>query len=234
MSTAFPGTGPSLENKMSDPENVRLLMAEFLSNNKDAAIRLLKVHGVDMPMFTTGGALRVAFIKAIKDSGSFRADAARLMAASVGSNQQANFIKQPAGYFNTVDTEPWLGGEPPASTTTPTTTTTTTQKSGGFWSSLGSIFTPELITKGINTGLDTLSAKAQADANKVGEENALRYEAEKTRQLQTQLEIEQAKAGKKPGMPAWAWITISVVVVGGTVLGVVLSRRRSRARKAAA
>lgn len=237
MSNAFPGTGPSLENKMSNPDNVRMLMAEFLSNNKEAVLRLFKVHGISTPIINTDAAVRVAFLKAIKDSGAFREDASRLLAASVHSSGSSNFIQQPGGYFNVAEDQPWLGDMNPALTTTTSTTsstTSTTQKSGSFWSSLGQIFTPDVIKKGINTGLDALNAKMQADANKVGEQNAIAYEAEKTRQLQAQLDLERQKQMKTPGMPAWAWITISVVVVGGIVTGVVLVRRRAARRKAAA
>lgn len=235
MSNAFPGTGPSLENRMSNIDNVRMLLAEFLDNNKDAAIRLLQVHGVDMPAISTKREVRIAFLKAIKDSELFRKDAARLLAASVDSRGAANFIGQPGAYLNeTGDAEPWYGDLKATPTTTTTTTSTTTKSGGGFWSSLGKIFTPEIIQKGINTGLDSLNAKMQSDANKVGEQNAIAYEAEKTRQMQAQLELERAKAEGKKGMPAWGWVLISVAGIAGIVVTIVAVRRRRAARRRAA
>lgn len=236
MSNAFPGMGPSLENQMSNVDNVRMLMAEFLHNNKDAVIRLMEVHGIKKPLIETPGAIRVGFLKAIKDSSDFREDASRLLASSVSNSGQKNFIQQPGGYYNATEDQPWLGGQNPtvSATTSTTNTSSTTQKSGGFWGSLGQIFTPDVIKKGINTGLDALNAKMQADANKVGEQNAIAFEAEKTRQLQAELDLERQKQMKQPGMPAWAWIAISLVVVGGVVTTVVLMRRKAARRKAAA
>ncbi len=235
MSNAFAATAPSLENQMSNPDKVRMLLAEFLGNNKGAAIRLLKVHGIDMPAFSTNHNVRVAFIKALKDSESFRMDASRLLAASIDSRGAANFIGQPGAYLNeTGDSEPWYGDLKPTSTTTTTSSTTTQSSSGGFWSSLGKVFTPEIIQKGINTGLDSLNAKIQSDANKVGEQNAIAYEAEKTRQLQAQLDLERQKAEGKKGMPAWGWVLISVAGIAGVVVTIVAVRRRSARRKSAA
>lgn len=235
---AFPASGQALDQQMADVNNVSALLAHFLKNNESTAIKMLEVYGVSMPVFATSGQVRVAFLKAIKDNEAFRADASKMLSSTIPTrpnkkefvNQPAvalDFISQPA-FHNFSEGDVW--NAPADSTTGSTSGSSGSSSGGGFWSTLGGIFSKEVIQKGINTGLDALSSKLQANANKTTEKNALALEAERLKQLQTQLEIERARANQPlgAGMPTWAKWAIGVGVAAILLISVVVIVRKKR------
>lgn len=229
-----------LDHQISDVNNVSLLLAHYLKKDEEGAVKLLKVYGVSISPLSSSRQIRFAFLKAIKENEQFRMDVAKILASRVPSKGQKpahQFVNQPAAsadFINQPAFQNLFGAEDVGGTTTSTGTTSSTGTSsggGGFWDTLGNIFSKEVIQKGINTGLDALSAKMQADANKTTEQNALALEEERLKQLQTQLEIEKARANKPPGssMPTWAKWAIGGGVGLIVIIGVVALTRRKKA-----
>jgi hypothetical protein len=196
------------------------LVAYVITNRVDDVRQLLTRNGfADAPALATED-VQVAFLKAIKDSASFRDDVSEYLSALVQdmSSENASFVQQPNLNLFGADDISTMNTTAGAGSTTPTTTTT--QKSS-FWSTLGGVASKENLSKLFNTGLDTLSTKLKNDANKASEERALELERLRLQQLQTQKEITgSGGAPTKKGMPGWA---IGLIVVGGLgLVGTVL------------
>lgn len=184
------------------------LLADFIHSQKQQVRNLLKINGVLVPMSMSNRDVDIAFLTAIRDSPNFRSQVATALESHY-KTKTSDFVDN-SQYLNAVDAEPWLGG----TTTTTTTAPTPTPKKTSFF---GSIFTPELVSTGIKTGLDTLSTTTKAKADAASQQNALELERIKLQQIQAQGDAN--KAGAASGMSTGAKIAIWIggILVVGTV-----------------
>lgn len=213
-----------------------VLLADMLQNDMAGIRGLLTNNGIiDVSSFSDKDT-KLAFLKAIKDSASFRSDLANYLTAKVQGKQ--NFIRQPMA-MDFVD-QPKLGfvstddistagsastaATPAVGTYTAPTTTTTTQKSS-FWSTLGGLASKENLQSLFNTGLNVASTSLQNKANKESEERALELERLRLEQINAQKEL-AASGGLKKGLSTGAWIGIGLGGVALIVTIILLTRKK--------
>lgn len=218
MNTSFPGTGPAFDHRISDVENVRDLLGAFLNNNQAEAIRLLQINGIDISKSASTKTVYTAFLKGLKDNEPFRNQVSQILASRVVKNQMG-FIAQPM--LN-------LFGEEEVQSMQPAAQPAGKEDSGSFWSSLGKVFSPDLIQAGIKTGLNSISTSMQAKANSSSEQNALELERLRLQQIQAQTEANKAK-GASEGFPTWGKVVLGIVGVGALVTIVVVIVRKKKA-----
>ncbi len=229
------------QSGMSNPENVSRLLAGYLTEKKDEAANLLRVNGISVNALSTQSDIRLAYLKAIKDSDQFRSSASTALTKFVQSiTDKSNFVDNLGFCFvdnvdtrtgvdnlsfvnnddhlNTIGIAPTTINPNYASGVTSTTAPSTTTTKTGFWSSLGNIFTPEVIQTGVKTGLGALSTKLQSDANASSEANALRLEELRLQQMQAQAEINKTSPASKMSTGAKVAIGVGVAALVGTVI----------------
>lgn len=221
-----------MDNQLSS-KSMDQILADVMQNNTADLRALLTNNGVINASSLSDDDVRLAFLKAIKDSASFRSDLSSYLADLVQS--KASFVNQPqlncTGMQSFVD-EPMLNFvnadslEDAAMGATSTTTTTTTKSSGGFWDSLGSLASKENLQSLFNTGLGAASASLQNKANKSSEERALELERLRLQQIQAQTQL-TAAGGVKKGLSAGAWIGIGVGAVVLITVIILLTRKKN-------
>lgn len=170
-----------------------LFVADLLANHIADVRQLLATNGFD----TTGIAdddVKIAFLKAIKDSPSFRSSAANWMAQLAQWKANKNFTGE--GYLNALtDTIDQSTIDQHVTQVTGQTNTSTSSTKSSFWQTLGGVANSENLNKLFGFGLDTLSTKLTANANKDSEERALELERLRLQQLQTQQAIQASGKG---------------------------------------
>lgn len=205
------------------------VVAFAMTKDVEGIRAMLIRNGVNASNYTTQQ-VQIAFLKAIKDSQSFRDDLSSYMANTV----QKSFVSQPQlGYVsepvNGFVNEPMLNAvttlsdissgieDRPAVSSTPSITTssaTSTTTKTSFWDTLGSLASKDNLQSLFNTGLTATSAALQNKANKDSEERALELERIKLEQIQAQKDLEAQKANSG-GMPTWGWV---LIILGGVGL----------------
>lgn len=212
------------------------LTAYVMQKRLDEVRQLLSKNGVENAYELSNKDAQLAFLKAIKDSATFRTSLADYLTEFLKESTK-NFVDQPGSLdfvsqdlvfmnaagptFSTqaeVDTWNYNNGyDGVESGSAKLTGSSTSGSSGSFWGTLGSLASPQNLNKLFNVGVDTLSANMQANANKASEERALEAERLRLQQLMIQNEIAGKGAGAtaKKGLPTAAWIGIGV---GGVVL----------------
>jgi hypothetical protein len=108
----------------------------------------------------------------------------------------------------------------------PSSNTSSADSGGGFWSSLGSIFTPQVIGGAINTGLNAYSSSLTAKAQQTTAQDTIAAEQLRLQQLQAEQQLAAQQSTAKKGMPAWGWVAIGVGVLG--IIGMVIYFRRKK------
>jgi hypothetical protein len=208
-----------------------VVLADMMKNDLSGIRGLLVNNGISGANSFNDKDSKIAFLKAIKDSASFRNDLSTYLTNKLQGKH--NFIRQPMAqdfldqpklnYVSTDDiTTAGSATEPTTSTTG--TTTTTTQKSS-FWSTLGGLASKENLQSLFNTGLNVASTSLQNKANKESEERALELERLRLEQIQAQKDL-AASGGLNKGLSTGAWIGIGAGAVGLIVLVIVLTRRK--------
>jgi hypothetical protein len=226
-STSFPGSGAALESQMGDINNVRALLASYLSNRKKEAIQLLNVNGVKLLPIATDKAVQLAFLQGIKDNEAFRNQVSQILTGYVQGMPNTPIVSgkvKNKQYLNTVD-EPWLGDYQTTSTTTTTPAPTTSTTSGGFWGSLKNIFTPDVIGAGIKTGLNALNTKIAADANSSSAQQALQAQQNELAILAAQQKLKETQSAG--GMPTWLKVTLAGAGILTAIVVVVVIVKKS-------
>ncbi len=263
-------------NTLTHPNTMRVLLANFFSDSKDQAVALLRKSGVAISDAAPVKQVQIAWLKAMKDSASFRTAAADKLThyvtvakAKVTGSPPAgsdNFVGSYGRYYNVLDdtsSDPnsWMdsgvfSSDASTSVSAPssnssvsgssgitssifnsgifssdtggsgTSTASTAQgssgsSSGGFWSTLGSIFTPKVIQQGISTGLQAYSTSLTASANSSSEKNALALE--QTRLAQAQLAAQTPTTGMSSGWKVAIGVTIALVLI---TFAAVFARRK--------
>lgn len=228
-----------LYQTLTHPDTMRDLLVGFFRDSKDQAIALLQRNGVAISNSAPMKAVRLAWLKAIKDSESFRDQAATTLTTYVGKftrpGNVSNFVEgstiNPV-YFNdvtaltptsvapltiTAPTDISGGGSGGGSSSDTSTGDSSDSSGGGFWSSLGSIFTPSVIQAGIKTGLQAVSTNMTAQANQTSEKNALQIEQARLAQAQVQQQTAATSHGLSTGaiigIVAGSLLVITLVIV---------------------
>jgi hypothetical protein len=216
---SFPGTGDAVEQKIADPNNVRALLASFLANRKKDAIRLLQVNGVSILPVASDKAVQKAYLKGITQSEAFRSHLTQLLTDYTHSlpadNSMQGFVVNKQ-YQNLFDASDVAG-----TGTTTSTTPTTTNSGGGFWGSLKSIFTPDVIGAGIKTGLNAINTKITSDANQSSANAALEAERLRLAQIQAEQQLKATPNAAGSGMPKWLMISLGVLGAAALITGIV-------------
>ncbi len=231
---------------MFQKKNADQIIGYVMVNEPAAMKSLLKSDGVNADSLS-GAALQKAFLKAIKDSATFRASFAEYAATRVAGKKmnfmsRANFVSQPGAMSVGFAEQPYpldfvsqpglrlneVG--PPTGTgsittdTLNTTTTTTTNTSSGnsFWDKLGSAFTADTIKSVLNTGLGAVGTKIQSDANTKSEENALELERIRLAQIEAAKDVNSG-----PSVGTIAAIGIGLLVAGYIVFKLATKKKVS-------
>jgi hypothetical protein len=209
---------------MEIPQNqMDILLAEVLTNNIEDVRQLLVSNGVAGAESMGKTDLKIAFLKAIKDSASFRDSASRFLSSLVQS--QANFTG--AGNLNFgigIYDDPT---DPIPTESNPTATTPVVKpaaSTGSFWNTLGGVANQDNLNKLFSTGLDTLSTSLKSKANKASEERALELERIRLEQIQAQKDLVSA-GGKVPGTTSTGLSTgakVGIGIGGAVLLGVII------------
>lgn len=97
----------NLYNTLTSPSTMRTLLANYFNDSKTQAIALLQNNGVAIANSAPIQVVRVAWLKAIKDSASFRAQAAAsltnyITAVKAKVSGQSNFVGVQPIYYNDV------------------------------------------------------------------------------------------------------------------------------------
>lgn len=225
-------------------KNLDQIMAYVITRRADQLRELLNRNGYASAANLSREDVQRSFLKAIKDSPSFRQDASQFFAEmvvndskdtamafstnkgqwrTIGSNKPKGSKKLNAvGVLNeTGDAgEGWTAD---TSTGTKTPTPTSSTSGGSFWNTLGSVVNKDTLTSLFNTGLGAVSTSLQAKANKDSEERALELERIRLQQIQAQKDLKEAAGGDTPkdsGLPGWA--VASIVVGGLAIVGTVV------------
>lgn len=205
-----------------------IVLADMMQNDVAGIRSLLTNNGiVDASAFGDKD-VKIAFLKAIKDSASFRNDLSTYLTDKMQGKH--NFVKQDLAR-DFID-QPKLNafGDDFAPTSTPTsnaTTTTTPKSSSGFWSTLGGLASKENLQSLFNTGLNVASTSLQNKANKESEERALELERIRLEQIQAQKELAES-GGKKKGLSTGAWIAIGVGGLALIITIVIIARPKNK------
>jgi hypothetical protein len=249
---------------LTHPNTMRILLANFFKDSKDQAVSLLQKSGIAISNSAPARQVQIAWLKAMKDSASFRAAAADKLTHYVtivkakitepAKGASSNFVGSYGRYYNVLDdtssmqdvyssdtsandtsgvTSSVLNSgvfstdTGTSNTGTGTSTASTSQgasgtSSGGFWSTLGSIFTPKVIQQGISTGLQAYSTNLTASANASSEKNALAVE--QSRLAQAQLAAQKPSAGLSSGWKVAIGVTIALVLI--TAVAVFAHRKK--------
>jgi hypothetical protein len=214
---------------MEIPQNqMDLLLAEVLTNHIEDVRHLLVSNGVAGAESMGSNDLKIAFLKAIKDSASFRDSASRFLSSLV-QTQANNFTG--AGNLNfgigiyDDPTDPVPSDSNPTTTSATTPVVKPTTATGSFWSTLGGVANQDNLNKLFSTGLDTLSTTLKNKANKDSEERALELERIRLEQIQAQKDLVNA-GGKVPGTTTSTGLStgakIGIGVGGAVLIGVVI------------
>lgn len=209
------------------------VLGYVVSKRMDDVRQLLIQNGVQGAASFNDQQLRMAFIKAIKDSGSFRTNLASYLTTLVQEKSSESFVQQPGLQFVQQPgldfvQQPTLDfvaasaiGSAGAAATTTTTPTTTANKSS-FWNTLGGLASKDNLQTLFNTGLTVAASSLTSKANKESEERALQLEAIRLQQIQAQKEL---AATEKKGLSTGAWIGI-VLGVGAIVTTIILLKKK--------
>lgn len=222
-----------------------------LANHRNDIINALVQSGYANANALKDSDLGVAFLKAVKDSASFRGRISQILTEMVQKEkgQSKSFVNQPVAdldvtggmfdnYFNVIDhisteqinrnLETVTGSSDYNVPNTTSTTNTKTQTA--FGSALSGLVTSDTLSKVFNVGLDALSTKLQTSANKGSEERALQLKA-------YELQIAALNAAGKTGntstssFPTWA--KVSLAVVGAAGIGLLVYKLATKKKKAA-
>lgn len=229
------------------------IIAHVMSNNISDIRSLLTNNGIVDAGSLNDSDTQIAFLKAIKDSASFRNDFSDYLATMVQG--QSNFVQQPNMPFVNQPNMPFVSQpnmpfvNEPGSTGlinqpmlnavsledaenmdlgsgTTTTKTTTTKTTGSFWSSLGGLASKENLQSLFNAGLGVASNALTAKANKESEERALELERLRLQQLQAQKELGLNADGSKRGLSTGAVIGIVLGLGVLTTVIVLLAKKK--------
>jgi hypothetical protein len=170
------------------------LIASALHDHLSEVRQLLSSNGVSGADKMSDRQVRIAFLKAIKDSTSFRDSASRFLSSLVQTNFAGSKSLNFQDDFNIDDpADPVPGDSNPIVVTPPKTTTTSTSTptasgstSASFWQTLGN---QQNLNKLIGTGLDTMSTVLKNKANQQSEQNALELERLRLEQVYAQQQV---------------------------------------------
>ncbi len=212
------------------------ILAEITTKRVGDIRTLLNNNGVNANDYTDNQ-VRIAFLKALKDSATFRNNVSAYLADYVQSNH--SFVSQPAmqnfmenPQQNFVD-QPQLGFSSTFLASANTSITNAAEeekeeaKTGTFWSSLGGLASKENLQTLFNTGLNAASAALTSKANQASEERALELERIRLQQLQTQKEMGLNADGSKKGISALGWVGIALGT-GLLITGIVLIVKKKK------
>lgn len=205
------------------------IIAEVMQNHVADIRGLLTFNGVVDASGFGDDDTRIAFLKAMKDSASFRTDLAGYMSnlvqtkASFVGQPQLDYVAEPmAGFVN----QPMLGFGPISDEPAATTTTTPAKSGGGFWGALGGLASKDNLQSLFNTGLGAASNALQNKANKDSEERALELERLRLQQIQAQKDLAAAGGGVSKGLSTGAWIGIGIGAVVLITVIVLVARKK--------
>lgn len=202
-----------------------LFLADVMKNHMEDVRQLMFANGFDTSGISDED-VKIAFLKAIKDSESFRNSAASFMAQL--AQYKANFT---GGYLNvlTDNIDQSTVDSHIASVTGQTSTNISSGSTSSFWQTLGGVANTDNLNKLFGVGLNALSAKLTANANKDSEQRALELERLRLQQLQTQQQIQQSGGTKTPGKGlstgAWVGIGLGSALLIGTVIYLAVKKK---------
>ena len=209
------------------------VLAYVLGNRINDVRQLLVNNGVVGAGSFSDQQVRVAFLKAIKDSESFRSNLASYLTSLVQEESTASFVDQPGMSFvqqptldftmNTSALGSAAAAAASGTTTTATTTPTTTSKTS-FWSTIGGLASKDNLQTIFNTGLNVAATSLTAKANKESEERALQLEAIRLQQIQAQKEL---AATEKKGLSTGAWIGIVLGIAAIVTVIVIVKKKKN-------
>lgn len=151
-------------NQQLSPKQVYAITALTIDEKPNEVVRIIRKHGVMLPANPTKKQIETAFGSLLPKSEPFRNDFAKL-AGGVAMESYSNAVGDdlPSGRgIGGTSSNVNLSNIPNPITSTSKPITTSSKKSfkdtafGGF---LSSVFTPETIQSGINTGLNVWSIK---------------------------------------------------------------------------
>lgn len=216
----------------------RQILAHSLKNNAGEVRSLLKMNGVNANTSTQKN-LNLATLTAVRDSPQFRKDFVSFVQNKVNATRRTKAKKflnsvdssdspttplaADISDINDIDIDDSTQTVTVGSSTLPTTiatpaptptpaATSSSTSSGGLFSSLGSIFSGDSLSKLLGTGLSTLSTSLTSSANNTAAQTALQIE-------QTKL-AEQQAANAGTGLSTTVIAVIAVVGLG--ILGTVI------------
>jgi hypothetical protein len=203
------------------------LLGYVAANNPEDIRVLLRRNGYNSDSLASND-LTIAFLKAIKDNGTFRQDVADYLTGMLQHSQQMSFVSNSKQTnFNVVSLAEANTGVAGATDPVKTTTSTTTSGKSSFWDNLAS---SQNVNSLLNTGLSVLSTSLQSKANKDSEERALQAKALDLQIAQTNAAAAAAGGNKKP-VNVWAIVGI----IGGlAVIGMVIYLVSKKGKKSAA
>jgi hypothetical protein len=150
-------------NQQLAPKQVYAITALTIDEKPNEVVRIIRKHGVMLPANPTKKQIETAFGSLLPKSEPFRNDFAKL-AGGVATESYSNAFGDdlPSGRgIGTTTSGVNLSNipNPITSTSKPITTSKKSFKDTAFGSFLSSVFTPETIQSGINTGLNVWSIK---------------------------------------------------------------------------
>lgn len=202
-----------------------LFIADMLDNHIEDVRQLLNNNGVPANGLSKAD-LQIAFLKAVKDSESFRGEASRYMAslAQAKSNFTGVQNKTMLGFG---DPDDWnvSGGDGvtayQAAATGVAAPATSTGSTSSFWSTLGGVANQQNLNNLFGTGLDVLSTKLKSDANKGSEERALELERLRLQQIYATGDV-QARNAALPNKGLSTGAIIGISLGGVAVIGLIV------------
>lgn len=216
------------------------LVAYVITHRADQLRELLTRNGFVSAQNLSKEDVQRAFLKAVKDSPSFRMDASQFFSTVVQNDAGASvgFASQPGSLNWTETHSPFgsskfnatgsgfapkiitAGGMDAAAAAAASTPTPAPVAKSSFWSTLGSVANKDTLTALLNTGLGAVSTSLTAKANKGSEERALELERLRLQQIQAQKDLKATPGSPVSGMPKWA--KVSLVIGGVALVGTVI------------
>jgi hypothetical protein len=150
-------------NQQLTPTQVYAITALTIDEKPNEVVRVIRKHGVMLPANPTKKQIETAFGSLLPKSEAFRKDFAKLagsVATETYSNAEGDLPSGRGIGTNTSGVNLSNISNPIVSTSKPITYSTKKNfKDTAFGSFLSSVFTPETIQSGINTGLNVWSIK---------------------------------------------------------------------------
>lgn len=149
-------------NQQLAPKQVYAITALTIDEKPNEVVRIIRKHGVMLPENPTKKQIETAFGSLLPKSEPFRKDFAKL-AGSVATESYSNAVGDDLpsgrGIATTTPSVNLLNIPKPITSTSKPVTYNKSFKDTALGSFLSSVFTPETIQSGINTGLNIWSVK---------------------------------------------------------------------------